>query len=137
MTKVKQTCAHCGELIINPKSRWQEYCDDCQTHYAKHISVKGGNEMEISTQTEMAKQKDKVKSSASVKSDASEKTKKEHKTAKETVHKREWANTKAEYVDKVIVFVKELCKGETDTKTRSVFSGAYFKFNAELKNNKK
>lgn len=48
----------------------------------------------------------------------------------------EWKKQKEELSGKVVDFAKNLCKDMTDTKIRSVISGAYFQFNKEFKNKK-
>ena len=29
MTKYKLNCQHCGNKILNPRSQYQQYCDEC------------------------------------------------------------------------------------------------------------
>ena len=56
--------------------------------------------------------------------------------SKKTENQTAWKSQKQDYVKKVIAFAKEEFSELSDTKLRSVLSGAYFVFNAEIKDKK-
>lgn len=103
-------------------SRHQVYCKEC---YNSNREVKGGEDKML-TQTQKEynnniKEKDKMK----------ETTIKEIKTVRDLERKKSWKTTKEELVNNIINYGKSIQGNLTNTQLRSVFSGAYFKYNSE------
>jgi hypothetical protein len=119
-----KTCETCNKKF-KPMSRYQTYCLDCFNTINKEIieKVKGGNNIML-TQTQKEYNKN-----------VSEKTIKEIKEERDELRKKTkvtgWKALKEELVNKIIEYGKSVQGDISNTQLRSIFSGAYFKYNKE------